>query len=105
MQVCFVSKNLTTLLNSSFDLRKSLLGLPFSCHAMQKLGNFKCALLQYEDPFELKLCELSSSYRVFRRVIFNFGIIIITCMSHEKQELVVQCISVKCLWQISQKIS
>ena len=26
-------------------------------------------------------------------------------MSHEKQELVVQCISVKCLWQISQKIS
>ena len=51
--------------NSSFDLRDSLLGAPFSSHATQKLGNSNALYYKKNNPVELKHCETSSSYRVF----------------------------------------
>ena len=77
--------------NSSFDLRDSLLGSPFSCQTTQKVGNSNVLYYDKKNPVELKHIETLSSCRVFylmklrpqkerKYLIWN----IIT--SHEKQE-------------------
>ena len=60
-----LTKRIATSGNEIVDLRDSLLGPQFSCHATQKLGNSNVPYYKKKNPVELKRCETSSSYSVF----------------------------------------
>ena len=79
LEIRHVEINASSSASKSFNLRDSLLGPPFLCHATQTLEIQMCSI----TTVELKRCETSSFYRIFYlmqlkaqkgKVIFNFGI-------------------------------